>query len=293
MEPQSTVLIIDDTSTNISILSSCLQDSYHLKTAKNGKTGLKLATESPIPDLILLGVEMPGMNGYEVCQQLKSDSSTFDIPIIFVTGRLDIKDEEKGFSSGAVDYITKPIHPPLVAARVKTHITLKTQKDKLEKMAMFDQLTELYNRHFLFKAAKQKISSALRHQFSLSVMVIDIDLFKSINDTYGHPSGDAVIRAIAKTLIAEYRDEDIAARFGGEEFVVVLCNCDLENAKIKAEQLRSKIEKLRPIGINTTISIGLSQLEHNQESFADLLEKADQALYTAKESGRNQVAFCG
>jgi len=293
MEPQSTVLIIDDTATNIGILSACLQDTYHLKTAKSGKQGLKLANESPKPDLILLDVEMPGMNGYEVCQQLKSDSATFDIPVIFVTGRLDIKDEEKGFASGAVDYITKPIHPPLVIARVDTHITLKIQKDKLERMAMYDQLTELYNRHFLFKAAKQKISSSLRHEFPLSVMIIDIDLFKSINDTHGHPSVDAVIRAIAKTLTSEFRGEDIAARFGGEEFVVVMCNCDLENAKIKAEQLRDKIEKLRPIGINTTVSIGLSQLDNEQESFAELLEKADHALYTAKESGRNQVAFCG
>jgi len=292
MEPKSTILIIDDTETNIGILSACLQDSYHLLTAKSGKQGINLANKSPKPDLILLDVEMPEMNGYDVCHELKSDSSTMNIPVIFVTGRLEVKDEEKGFAAGAVDYITKPIHPPLVVARVNTHITLKMQKDKLERMAMFDQLTDLYNRHFLFKAAKQKISSSLRHEFPLSIMIIDIDLFKSINDTHGHPSGDAVIRAVAKKIDSEFRGEDITARFGGEEFVVVLCNCDLENAKVKAEQLRDKIEKLRPIGITTTVSIGISQLDNEQESFTDLLEKADQALYTAKESGRNQVAFC-
>jgi len=292
MEAKPTVLIIDDTATNIGILSTCLQNFYHIKTAKNGKQGIKLANESPKPDIILLDIEMPEMNGYEVCKHLKSNSETSPIPIIFVTGKIAEKDEEKGFDLGAADYIAKPIRPRIVATRVKTQLTVKLQQDKLERMAMYDQLTELHNRHFLFKAAKQKISSAFRHNFPLSVMVIDIDLFKSINDSHGHPSGDAVIKAVAKTLAVEFRGEDITARFGGEEFVVVLCNCNLENAKIKAEKIRAKIEKLKPIGINTTVSIGLSQIDNEQESFTDLLEKADQALYRAKESGRNQVAFC-
>ncbi len=289
MTERAHVLIVDDTATNIGILTACLKNEYQLDTATDGHQCLVHAKQSPQPDLILLDIEMPGMNGYEVCRQLKSDPATIDIPIIFVTGRLDVKDEEKGFSLGAVDYITKPIHPPIVSARVKTHITLKKQKDELERMALTDQLTKLYNRHFLLNAAKQKISSALRHHFSVSVMMIDVDHFKSINDEHGHPAGDAVLKQMAKILSSEYRNEDIAARFGGEEFVVFLSHCDIKSAKIKAEELRKKIENLYPLGIKMSISIGISQLENEEDSFSDLLERADKALYLAKQQGRNRV----
>lgn len=291
MEKQGKVLIVDDTATTIAILSACLKDNYQLITARNGEQCLQMAKHSPQPDLILLDIEMPGMNGYQVCRKLSANPATSQIPIIFITGRLDVEDEEKGFSLGAVDYIVKPIHPPIVAARVKTHITLKKQKDKLERMALHDQLTDLYNRHFLLNAAKQKISSALRHQFAVCVMMIDMDHFKSINDEYGHSSGDAVLKAVAKILKNEYRDDDIAARFGGEEFIVLLGHCDLINAKIKAESLRAKMEALNPMGIPITVSIGLSLLVNDEDSFSDLLDRADKALYRAKQNGRNRVAI--
>jgi len=229
------------------------------------------------------------MNGYQVCRELKKDPATKDIPVIFVTGKLDVKDEEKGFSLGAVDYITKPIHPPLVAARVKTHITLKKQKDILEKMALFDQLTGLYNRHYLLNTAKKNVASAIRNSHAISVLMIDIDHFKIINDTHGHPAGDSVIQAVAKILNGEFRDEDVAARFGGEEFVVLLNNCDLKNAIIRAETFREKVACLKPIGIKVTVSIGVSQLESEEQSFSDLLAKADEGLYLAKQQGRNRV----
>lgn len=291
MDKLGKVLIVDDTATTIAIISACLKDNYQLITARNGEQCLELAKLSPQPDLILLDIEMPGMNGYEVSRKLKVDPATSQIPIIFITARLDVEDEEKGFSLGAVDYIVKPIHPPIVAARVKTHITLKKQKDKLERMALHDQLTDLYNRHFLLNAAKQKISAALRHKFAISALMIDIDHFKSINDEHGHTAGDAVLKAVAKILINEYRDDDIAARYGGEEFVVMLGHCDLSNAKIKAESLRAKLEVLKPLGISLTVSIGLSQLVNEEDSFSDILDRADKALYQAKQNGRNQVVI--
>ncbi len=289
MNEQAMVLIVDDTATTVAILSACLKDNYHLKTARNGEQCLKQVKLSPQPDLILLDIEMPDMNGYQVSEKLKADPTTSHIPIIFITARLDVEDEEKGFAHGAVDYITKPIHPPIVAARVKTHVTMKKQKDILERIALHDQLTDLYNRHFLLNVAKQKISAALRHQFAISIMMIDIDHFKSINDQHGHPAGDSVLKAVAKVLKKEYRDEDIAARFGGEEFVIILSHCDLGNARIKAENLRIKMENLKPLGIKMTISIGLSQLENEQDSFEELLSRADKALYHAKQQGRNRV----
>lgn len=289
MNKQARVLIVDDTVTTVSILTACLQDTYQLAIAVDGEQCLALAKQIPQPDLILLDIEMPGINGYETSRQLKADPTTVNIPIIFITARLDVKDEEKGFSLGAVDYITKPLHAPIVAARVKTHITLKKQKDILERMALHDQLTDLYNRHFLLTAAKKKISAAQRHQIPISIMMIDIDHFKSINDKYGHQAGDAVLQNIAKIFKKEYRDEDIAARYGGEEFVIFLSHCDLNSAKIKAERLRKKVEKLTPLGIDISISIGLCQLENENDSFSDLLDNADKALYQAKQKGRNQV----
>jgi diguanylate cyclase (GGDEF)-like protein len=291
MGKQGKVLIVDDTATTIAILSACLEDNYELITTRDGEQCLHMAKQFPQPDLILLDIEMPGMNGYQVCRKLSADPATSQIPIIFVTARLDIKDEEKGFSLGAVDYIVKPIRPAIVAARVKTHITLKKQKNKLERMALYDQLTDLYNRHFLLNAAKQKISSALRHKFSVCVLMIDMDNFKLINDGYGHTTGDAVLKAVAQILKNEYRDDDIAARFGGEEFLILLGHCDLTNAKIKAENLRAKIEALNPLGIAVTVSIGLSLLINEEDSFPDLLDRADKALYQAKQNGRNQVAI--
>lgn len=289
MADRARVLIVDDTITNIGILSACLQQDYELLTAKNGDQCIDIANQSPPPDLILLDIEMPGKSGYQVCSELKKNDATAGIPIIFVTGKLDVKDEEKGFSLGAVDYITKPIHPPLVAARVKTHTTLKKQKDALEKMALFDQLTGLYNRHYLLNTAKKNVASAIRHSHLVCVLMIDIDHFKQINDNHGHPAGDSVIKALAKNLNKQFRDEDVSARFGGEEFVVLLNCCDMKNALLRAESFRKKIQAMKPLGIDVTISVGVSQLENDEQSFSDLLAIADKALYEAKQQGRNQV----
>jgi len=289
MDNNSVVLIIDDTVTNLAILSECLKGNYQIITANNGKDGINIAQQQPKPDLILLDIEMPGLSGYQVCKLLKENPSTSDIPIIFVTGKSSLKDEEKGFNLGAVDYITKPIHPEIVLARSKAQITLKKQTEKLEKMALFDQLTNMYNRHFFLEAAKKRISAAVEHQFPLSAMMIDIDLFKLINDQHGHIAGDSVIKSIGKLLNNEYKNENIAARFGGEEFVVLLDHCKVEEAFIEANKLRQKIEELNPINLKVTVSIGVSELINNERSFNGLLDRADQSLYLAKEQGRNRV----
>ena len=289
MSDKALVLIVDDSPTNLQVLAACVKDNHRIKVATNGLQCLQIAQADPQPDLILLDVEMPGMNGYEVCQKLKSSQETAEIPVIFVTGLQGDKDEEKGLALGAVDYITKPIRPAIVIARVKTHITLKLQRDKLNKMAFFDQLTGLYNRHYLIDMATKKVARAMRHGYDLWVLMIDIDHFKSINDTHGHPMGDEILKQVAAMLTLDNRSEDIAARFGGEEFVIIFDPCNKADALLKADRIRKKIEQLNPHEITVTVSIGMAKLEEKDVTFERLLKRADEALYHAKESGRNRV----
>ena len=288
MTNKATILIVDDTPSNVQILAAILKDKYHIKVATSGKDCLKIATSDPRPDLILLDIEMPDMNGYEVCSKLK-ESSGKHIPIFFVTGKDNDSDEEKGFNLGAVDYITKPISPAIVRARVNTHIELKLQRDALERMAMHDQLTGIYNRHYLIEAAQQKIARASRHKHPISLLMLDVDHFKAINDTYGHSKGDEVLKEMSKVLKAQNRAEDIVARFGGEEFVILLDQCDAVAAADKSEKLRQVLEQLTPGGIKITVSIGVAELKPGEECFDDVLKRADLAVYQAKDQGRNCV----
>ena len=288
MDDQGTILIVDDTNTNIAVLGACLQNRYHLKVAMDGKRCIELATQEPIPDLILLDIIMPNMDGYDVCRHLKENSVTQHIPIIFVTGRDSDDDEEFGLQLGAVDYITKPIRSAIVIARVSTHIKLKQQRDTLRFLALHDQLTGLFNRHFLISTAKDKMARAARNDEILSLVMLDIDHFKQVNDRYGHQLGDTVLKAIAQVLSNSNRIEDIAARFGGEEFVILLDNCSLLNATDKTELIRLKIEALTPEGISITASFGVAEFQV-EESFEQLLSRADAALYLAKEQGRNRI----
>ena len=291
MNDKPIVLIVDDVPANVQVLASCLKDKYHIKVATDGSRCLQLVADKPVPDLILLDIEMPGMDGYEVCRQLKQNAQTQNIPVIFVTANDQEEDEEKGLQLGAVDYITKPIRPSIVAARVNTHITLKLQHDKLTAMAIYDQLTGLYNRYYLFISANKKLAKARRHHLSVSLIMMDIDHFKHINDQYGHPQGDVVLQAVSKIIDQHSREEDVAARFGGEEFIIILDHCDAESAQDKAEKYRSLIEAARPGQIEVTSSFGVAQMNYDGETIDSLIKRADQALYKAKENGRNQVVL--
>ncbi len=291
MREKPTILIVDDEPANIQVLAASLKDKYDIKVSTSGEQCLELVGDRDqiMPDLVLLDIEMPNMGGYEVCRILKEDTNTSSIPVIFVTAKDGDDDEEKGFFLGAVDYIIKPVNPVIVRARVDTHITLKQQRDELEKMALHDQLTGLYNRYYLLEETNHKVAQAMRHKHDLSLLMIDIDYFKIINDEHGHPAGDAVLQSVAALLKELSRIEDITARFGGEEFVIVLDHCNAENAEAKADIIRQKIEALKPEGINVTVSIGVAELNADEESFSDLLKRADIALYLAKEQGRNRV----
>ncbi|WP_415889789.1 diguanylate cyclase [Neptuniibacter sp. SY11_33] len=282
------VLIVDDVPSNIKVLANCLKDHYRIKVATGGNDCLKLAVADPVPDLVLLDIEMPDMGGYEVCQKLQGQPHTQDIPIIFVTARDADRNEELGLQLGAVDYIAKPVRPSIVLARVNTHVTLKQQRDLLKEIALKDQLTGLYNRYYLLETAEQRLAHTERHSDPLSVMLLDLDYFKQVNDTHGHLVGDKVLREFGDLLGRICRKDDIPARFGGEEFVVLLGHCDLEAGVEKAEEVRERVEQLKPEGLDITVSIGVVQF-YPGESIEQLLDRADKALYKAKDEGRNCV----
>lgn len=289
MSDKAVILIVDDVRINLQTLAHILKDDYTIKVASGGAQALELAAQEPIPDLILLDVGMPEVSGYDVCRILREDSATINIPIIFVTGKDSIEEEEYGLSLGAVDYITKPIHPSIVKARVKTHITLKQQRDLLKSMAVRDQLTGLYNRHYLVDMMTHKVSEAKRHEQPLCVIMVDIDHFKEVNDSFGHLEGDKVLEKIAKILQDGARREDIVARFGGEEMILVLNNCPLEEAVAKAEKLRKEIELSEPEGIAISASFGVAKVSESNDTCEKLIKSADDALYQAKAKGRNRV----
>lgn len=294
-----TILIVDDMGTNIAILSDLLQDDYKIKIAKSGQKALEIAKGSEKPDLILLDIEMPGMNGYEVCKELKNSPLTNNIPVIFVTARNDVKDEEYGLNIGAVDYISKPFHPTIVKIRVKNHINLKLKSDWLEELSMVDGLTHIPNRRYFDEVYEKKYKEVARDTKTFAVLMIDVDYFKRYNDHYGHGKGDECLIKIAGALQNTLkRPTDIVARYGGEEFVVLLQNIDKLGAITVAESLIKAVSDLgivheySSISGNVTISAGMAFKECGETLCQEgLLKAADDALYCAKESGRNQIAL--
>lgn len=291
MQEKHKILIVDDVASNIQALAAVLKDDYQLRVATTGERALELVANELDIDLILLDIEMPQMSGFEVIERLKSNFETEDIPVIFVTGNITIEDEEKGLIAGAVDYIAKPIRPVIVQARVKTHITLKNQRDQLKYEAVHDKLTGLYNRYQLDNEGYRKFKRALRQKSNMSVVMIDIDHFKDVNDNYGHIIGDEVLKSVAKLLRTNRRVEDFVVRYGGEEFLMLLEECKAENAYTIAEHLRKEIQNLNPAGVEVTASFGIAQLKETHVSMDRLLKDADDALYQAKENGRNQVVI--
>jgi len=290
------ILIVDDSPINISLLGAELHKDYELKIATNGEEALKIAYSTP-PDLVLLDIEMPGMNGYQVCKQLKENQTTLNIPVIFITAKATIEDEMKGLEMGAVDYIVKPFCIPIVKARVKTHITLKIKSDILESLTCIDSLTNIFNRRRFDESLKQEWGKAMRFQETVSIILIDIDFFKKYNDNYGHPAGDDCLAKVAKSLERCLgRSSDFVARYGGEEFVAVLTNTQHAVAKLLAEKMRASIEELAiphaysEATDNVSISLGVATtIPTSRLTTIDLIKAADSALYEAKEQGRNQV----
>ncbi|MET1257133.1 diguanylate cyclase [Aliikangiella maris] len=284
MDRKPIVLLVDDMPANIKILADCLSDQYRIKVATDGYKCLSIANSNDKPDLILLDIEMPELNGHEVCRRLKQSVETANIPVIFVTAKSENRDEEKGFKIGAVDYITKPIHPAIVKARVATHIILKLQKDELSYMINRDQLTRLYNRQYFLKLAYKKLARSIQHERDLSIIIIDIDDFNQINEQYGLTVGDNVIKNVASILTQHCGKEDIAARYTGEEFIILVEECNLQMASDKAENIRQSVAAATPGGLDITVSVGVAQINLNSSSFEQALKKASKALKDSSHS---------
>ena len=302
------ILIVDDVTENVRLLKNLLQDFGQIVFARDGLEALVQAQRHR-PDIVLLDVMMPGLDGYETCRRLKTGEETQDIPVIFITGADGESDEAKGLAVGAIDYITKPFAPAIVRARVQNHLALvrattelrqandalREMEQELRRLATTDALTGIANRRRLIELGVQELQRAQRTDDPVCVMMLDIDHFKHINDSYGHPAGDAVIQALANLCSDSIRTVDAVGRLGGEEFAILLPITEGPGALELAERLRLRVAAYavpwEGTTIQFTISIGVAQRDAQSADFAALIGLADQALYLAKNAGRNRVVL--
>ena len=293
---QPRLLVVDDQPINIQVLYQIFHDDHEIFMATDGQQALEVCRRE-LPDLILLDVVMPDMDGLDVCRHLKSDPLTADIPVIFVTAQNESADETHALEVGAVDFISKPVNPAVVRARVRTHLTLKAQADRLRSLAFIDGLTGVANRRRFDETLEAEWRRCWRSGLPLALMMIDVDHFKNYNDHYGHQQGDLCLQTVANSLRQHFRrPHDLVARYGGEEFVCLLPECNLSGAAPHAEALRLAVLELRiphaksPTANQITISLGVAMAIPNAETSPhQFIAMADARLYAAKSAGRNQV----
>lgn len=289
---KKTILIVDDTKTNIDILLNLLGERYDIVVALDAESALETIEESSV-DLILLDIMMPNIDGYEVCNRLKSNENTSDIPVIFLTARDDEDSIERAYEIGAIDYITKPFKPIELLARISTQLRVKELIEHLNFISSYDEMTGIYNRRKFFELSEKKFA---QNKNDMYAVMIDIDRFKDINDNYGHPMGDRVIKLITKTIGSFITEDAVFGRLGGEEFCIV-CNYSSSGSVIEnIEMIREAVENLEIISdsgksIKFTISEGAAKASTETKKLDELLKNADIALYEAKGLGRNRVIF--
>jgi diguanylate cyclase (GGDEF)-like protein len=295
--PRPQLLIVDDQPLNIRLFHEIFHADHEVFFATSGEDALAFC-QTNVPDVILLDVIMPGLDGYEVCRRLKQDERTREIPVIFVTAQSDASEEEDGLAAGAVDFIAKSASANVMRARVGTLITLKRQSDLLRRMARVDALTGLANRRHFDEILISEWRRSMRSGKPISLVLIDLDHFKLFNDCYGHQAGDSCLQQVSVCLKAGFaRSHDLVARYGGEEFVCVMPETSLTGAESKAHALENAVRALRiphdksavAEGI-VTISLGVAVAVPNVgDDCAALILCADRSLYMAKDAGRGQV----
>jgi diguanylate cyclase (GGDEF)-like protein len=311
------ILVVDDLPQNITAIEAVIDDmGFEIITASSGNDALRLSLKHDFA-LILLDVQMPRMNGFEVARLIRSNPKTNHFPIIFVTaGIKDLLNQIEGYETGAVDYLMKPFEPVILRSKVKVFRDLYLQRKVIERfynnleqlveertaelkqanetithLAATDELTELNNRRFFNGCLAAAISAARRHAYHLSMIMIDLDHFKAVNDTYGHSAGDLVLKTFADLLREMLRAEDVAARWGGEEFIILLPLTASDAAAALAERIRAAFEQQSDSAstILLSASFGVVQLQESDD-VDSFIRRADAALYRAKREGRNRVA---
>ncbi|PLX67053.1 MAG: diguanylate cyclase response regulator [Denitrovibrio sp.] len=301
------VLIVDDNQQNLKILGNVLKEHtyYGLAFAMNGEEALEYLSKS-LPDMILLDVMMTGMDGFQVCEKLQESEETADIPVIFITAKSEPEDIVKGFNVGGVDYVTKPFNEAELLVRINTHMELKRSRDmleeknreltdaydKIEYLALTDTLTGVANRRHISNLMGKEVSRCRRNGGTFSMLMCDIDFFKKVNDTYGHDTGDYVLKRVTELIQGRLRGQDVLSRWGGEEFLVMLPETAIDDAVVAAEKLRTTIEatemEFGEHRFSITLTIGVATYE-KELGIEKSIKKADDALYQGKQTGRNKV----
>jgi diguanylate cyclase (GGDEF)-like protein len=309
------IVIVDDMPDNLRLLTDILKNhGYKVRPAPSGARALATIHKEP-PELVLLDIMMPDMDGYEVCRQLKADEGTKDIPIIFLSALNEVFDKVKAFKVGGIDFITKPFQVEEVLARVRTHLTIRAQQkalvlrneellqkneliteqaQKLELMATRDFLTGLSNRRNFLDRAGQEEMRFKRIGRPFALILLDIDHFKRVNDTFGHACGDEVLCSVSRRIEKALRAQDILARWGGEEFICLLPETGGDGAKSAAEKIRTDMERQRHDCIDDDVPITVTAgvcVYDGSCAIEACIRRADDALYKGKIQGRNQVVL--
>jgi diguanylate cyclase (GGDEF)-like protein len=292
----SKVLVIDDDPFSANLIDNCLRSAGYLSsTCTNPEHALEMVN-AELPDLIILDVVMPGLDGFELCRRVRTHPAMQFTPIIFVTRRGDVEQRVRGLEVGGNDYIAKPFEPEELIARVRSHLT---RLAALREIAIRDGLTRCYNHKYFKTRLAQELSRAKRYGSPLTLGMIDVDRFKTVNDRYGHIAGDFLLAHLSGIVVASVRSTDVVARYGGDEFGLLLVQSGLDEATIVTNRLRERVAHQRfplpelpneslPADIAVTVSIGVAQLVPDDD-LESLLHRADTALYEAKAAGRNQV----
>jgi diguanylate cyclase (GGDEF)-like protein len=291
----SKILVIDDDPFSAALVDHCLRgagfvSSYCCEAAKSLKV-----IEEEMPDLIVMDVAMPEIDGFELCRRIRRHPAMQFTPIIFVTRKDDLEQRVRGLEVGANDYICKPFEPRELVARVRSHLV---RLANLREMAIRDGLTRCFNHKFFRMRLDQEVARARRYDHGLAVAMLDVDHFKAINDSFGHMTGDVVLAHLANLVMAALRATDVVARYGGEEFAVCMVHAGAKEAQIVCERLRERVaahefsatslddtQKRVPV----TVSIGIAEYVNKNDTWMSLVQRADRALYAAKDAGRNRV----
>lgn len=288
------ILAVDDSNINLNLLRRVLGNAgFDVVTSEEATSVLDLVLEER-PDLVLLDLMMPGMDGLAVLGQLKGHFETQDLPVLMVTARTDGADVSRALEAGAFDYIKKPLDHLEIIARVRSALRFKETQARLTEMATHDGLTGLFNHRLMVEFLGRELMATQRKGTATSYCMADVDHFKAVNDEFGHQAGDQVLRAISRVLDQGVRRSDLVGRYGGEEFGVVLRECPGETAQILCERLRTRVSQLvvdlEGKSIRTSISLGLVSVGPDEAvDAAEVIHRADRALYQAKSGGRNRL----